>query len=47
MKCAASSACGRSAGEAREKVGELAEVLGADPKSVQGRYDAAIQVALL
>lgn len=28
----------------REKVGELAEVLGADAKSVQGRYDAAIDL---
>ncbi len=28
----------------REKVGELAEVLGADPKSVQERYDAAIEL---
>ncbi|QIN82694.1 penicillin-binding protein 2 [Rubrobacter tropicus] len=33
---------GRTAAEAREKVGELAEILGADPKSVQERYDAAI-----
>jgi penicillin-binding protein 2 len=28
----------------REKVGELAEVLGADPKSVQERYDAAVEL---
>ncbi len=28
----------------RGKVGELAEVLGADPRSVQGRYDAAIEL---
>jgi penicillin-binding protein 2 len=34
----------RTAKEAREKVGELAEVLGADPKSVQERYDAAWQI---
>jgi penicillin-binding protein 2 len=34
----------RTAREAREKVGELAEVLGADPKSVQERYDAAWQI---
>lgn len=33
---------GRTAAEARAKVGELAEILGADPKSVQERYDAAI-----
>jgi len=35
---------GRTAPEAREKVGELAEVLGADPKSVQERYDAAVEL---
>ena len=35
---------GRSAAQAREKVGELAGVLGADPKSVQERYDAAIEI---
>ena len=28
----------------REKVGELAEILGADPKSVQERYDAAVDL---
>ncbi|HEV2743277.1 MAG TPA: hypothetical protein VGV91_08990, partial [Rubrobacter sp.] len=28
----------------REKIGELAEILGADPKSVQERYDAAVDL---
>ena len=35
---------GRTVGEAREKVGELAEVLGADPKGVQERFDAAVEL---
>ncbi len=35
---------GRTVAEARKKVGELAEVLGADPKSVQQRYDVAIDL---